>query len=242
MWRIEHPELRPATLDFTSSGQGWRKVTQLFADGIQLINALELVDWGMEDAQFLICEACGIEGCEQGGWVRIRRSDSMVLILPAFDYVWAEREEAKTEYSPPHFLKTHGVAYLEQSVYENLRLQHDSFPSFDAIQPLNMREATLIFHWEAPAQVLGPPADVRVRHELIIGASEVDCVKQMEEVIQKQYQNDSPSVLRPLSKSETPISIYIEASEFIDWKPMVFDGVTYRLVIDSTFVIAGGGS
>ena len=58
MWQIKDPELKPATLDFTSSEQGKVQVSQLFSEGIQLINAIELVEWDT-DSQFLICEECG---------------------------------------------------------------------------------------------------------------------------------------------------------------------------------------
>ncbi|HEX2268417.1 MAG TPA: hypothetical protein VHH35_02735 [Pyrinomonadaceae bacterium] len=240
MWHIEKLELRPGTLDFTSSGQGWRKVTQLFADGIQLINAIELVDWGADDTQFLICEACGMEGCKRGDWVRIRRTDSLVFILPSFDYIWAERADDKTEYSPPRYLKTHGVGYFDRSNYEDLRSKHDQFPSFTTLQPLNMREATLAFHLTAPVEVLGPAPEVRVRHELIVGVSEgsaADRVKQLEEVIRRQYQDEARANLRPLLESEVPLSIYLDASEFIDWKALVFAGNSHQLVVDSRFVI-----
>lgn len=121
MWRIEKLELRPATLDFTSSGQGWREVTQLFADGIQLINTIELVEWGADDTQFLIREACGMEGCKRGDWVRIRRTDSLIFILPSFDYIWAERVDDKAEYHRPHYLKTHGIAYFDRCIHEDLQ-------------------------------------------------------------------------------------------------------------------------
>jgi hypothetical protein len=240
MWRIENPELRRATLDFTSSEQGWRNVTQLFADGVQLVNAIELVDWTADDTQLLVCEACGMEGCEQGNWVCIRRAGSLVLILPASNHIWAELEYDKTEYYPPRFLQTHGVAYFDRSTYEDLRSQHSDFPPFYAIQHLNMREATLIFHWEAPAQVFGPPPEVRVRHELIVGTSEADVnehLNRLEHLIHQQYGDNSHATLRSLSESETPISLYLDASEFIDWKALVSDGSEHRLVIDSRFVI-----
>ena len=238
MWHIEKPELRPATLDFTSSEQGRRNVTQLFADGVQVMNAIELTCWSADDFQFLICEACGIEHCKPGDWVRLRRSDSLVLILPASDYIWPESENDKTEYRPPQYLKTHGIAYFDRSTYEHLRLQHAAFPAFAEIAPLTMREATLIFHWQAPAEVLGPPPEVRVRHELLVDAS---AVNQLEELIQKQYQDESPAVLRPLWESEIPLSIYLDAAEFVDWKPLVAHDNMYNLVIDSEFVITSAG-
>lgn len=170
MWRIEKPELRPVTLDFTSSGQGMRKVTQLIVGEVELFNGVELVDWDSDDTQVLICEACGFDHCKSGDWVRVRRSDSMILMLPAFDYVWAERQEDRLEYGPPLYLREHGVVYIDRSTWEGLSSQNKSFPSFDQVAQLNMREATLLFHWTAPALVLGAPPEARVEEEMIVGA------------------------------------------------------------------------
>ncbi|HEY9501716.1 MAG TPA: hypothetical protein VIR01_08845, partial [Pyrinomonadaceae bacterium] len=154
MWRIENPELRSAKLDFTSSEQGVREVTQLFVDEVQLINAIELVEWNEEEAQFLICEDCGFSHCKSGDWVRVRRTDSLVLILPSFNYVAPERPEETTEYRPPRYLKERGIAYVDRAAWEELSAQNASFPSFDQIAQLNPREATLLSHWAPPAQGL----------------------------------------------------------------------------------------
>ena len=240
MWRIENPELRPATLDFTSSEQGYCEVTQLFSNGIELINAVELVEWDSEDTQFLICEACGITNCEPGGWVSFRRSGSLIVILPAAEYVWAEREEDKKEYSPPRYLKKQGIAWFDRSTYESLASQRSDFPRFEQVRQLNMREAALLFQWDAPAQVLGPAPIVTVRHDLIIGSSEGDPaahIKRLENLITDQYKGTSNAILRPLTSHDHPISIYLNTTEFIDWKLLMFDGEEYRLVIDSKFVI-----
>ncbi|HET8783658.1 MAG TPA: hypothetical protein VFM63_14695 [Pyrinomonadaceae bacterium] len=241
MWRIENLELRPGTLDFTSSEQGWRKVTQLFAGEVKLINAVELVSWDLEDdTQFLICEACGMEHCKQRDWVRVRRSGSLVLVLPAFDYVWAEREEDRLEYSPPSYLTERGIAYINRSTYETLPQQNPEFPVFERIPHLNMREAALLFHWTTPAQVLGPPPEIRVNSEILAGASEgsaADHIDHLSTLLQTLYDDPSHALLRPLTEQDHVLSLYLDASEFIDWKAIVVDGDDYRLVVDSRFVI-----
>lgn len=247
MWRIENPELRRHTLDFTSSEQGLRKFTQLLVDGVELSNALELLEWRNGETQFLICSGCGIEGCKRGDWVRVRRSDSLILLLPAFDYVWAERDYDQTEYFPPSYLTQRGVAYFDRPTYEGLRSRyevlrpkHDPFPPFEEIRQLSVKEATLVFHWDAPAAVLGAPPLVQPCHELVVGSSEgsaVEYVKVLEELIKQQYEDESPAVLRPLSSDERVVSIYLDASEFIDWQALAFDGVRYRLLVDSQLVI-----
>ena len=243
MWRIENPELRPAKLDFTSSEQGWRNVTQLFVDDVKLINAVELVAWDLtDDTQFLICEACGIEHCKQRDWVRVRRSDSMVLILPAFDYVWAECQEERLEYSPPRYLNEHGgVAYMDRARYETLPPQSSDFPSFEQIPQLNMREAALLFHLTAPAQVLGAPPEIRVNKQIIVGASEgspADHIRNVETILSTNYNDTSNALLRPLTESDRVISLSVDSAEFIGWKVLVIERDEFRLVVDSRFVVA----
>ena len=228
----------------TSSDGGLRKVTQLFAGEVQLINAVELVSWDLEeDTQFLICEACGMEHCKQRDWVRVRRSGSLVLLLPSFDYVWAERQEDRLEYSPPSYLIECGIAYMDQSVFEKLQLQNSHFPTFERIPHLNMREAALLFHWTTPSQVLGPPPEIRVNESIIVGASEgtaADHVDRLSNLLETLYDDHSKGLLRPLTEQDHTISLYLDASEFVDWKAMVIDGDDYRLVVDSRWVVVPG--
>lgn len=242
MWQITNPEIRSATLDFSSSGQGRLKVGQLFSDGIELINALELVDWDSEDTQLLVCEACGYTHCKSGDWVSIRKSNSLILILPASEYVWGERRD-KEEYSPPYYVKKRGAVCLDLSTYEGLRSMQASFPPIEQIRQLIMREATLLFQWDAPANVLGEPPEVHVRHDNILTSSEGDYVahlKQLEALIQRQYKDESHAILRALSDDEQVISFFLDAEKFREWKALAFDGSVYRLLVDSRHVIASG--
>lgn len=240
MWQIKSPELKRSTLDFGSSGQGRLHVCQLFSEDIELINALELVNWDSKDTQFLICEACGEVHCKPGDWVSVRKSDSMVLILPASSYVWRE-SNAETEYRPPYYLEKQGIAYLDISTYESLRSKHSSFPALDQIQPLNLKEATLLFQWNAPYRVFGEPPAVRTRSDIVVGSSEgdhVECLQRIEDLIQRQYGVECLAQLRPLSERERVISLYLDANEFMEWDALVFDGSEYKLFVDSKHVIA----
>lgn len=240
MWQIKNPELRPSALDFGSSGQGKRPVFQLFADGIKLINALELVDWDVEDSQFLICEACGFTNCKSGDWVSVRRSDSVVLILPSSEYVWREKKDYM-EYCPPAYLKERGIPFLDSATYETLRSQHSSFPAFDTLQPLNAKEAAVLFQWTAPDRILGEPPQVNIQADLVVGSSEggqSEPLKILEELLKKQYENESPAVMRSKSGNEQVISFYLDATAFTEWQAMVFDGSEYRLMVESKYVVA----
>ena len=241
MWQIKNPEIRSTTLDFSSSGQGKLQVSQLLSDGVELINALELVEWDSEATQVLVCEACGYAQCKPGDWVSIRKTNSLILILPASQYVWRADKEDE-EHKPPHYLRKHGVAWLDLSTYQGLRSRNSSFPSLEKIRQLTLREATLLFHWDAPAHVLGRPPEIKVRRDIVLASSEGDYVeylRQLEILIPKQYEDDSNAVLRPVSEGEQVISFYLDAPEFIEWKALAYDGSAYRLLVDAKYVIAG---
>jgi len=239
MWQIKNPEIKPATLDFSSSGQNRLQVGQLFADGIKVINALELVDWDEEKTQFLICEACGLPHCKPGDWVSLRKSDSLIFILPPFEAISGESRENQ-EYRPPYYLKQKGIAYFDGAIYENLRSSHPSFPSVNQIRPLNVQEATLLYHWNAPANLLGKPPHINVRGDIVLASSDGDHIlylKQLENLIQRQYQDESKATLRTVLNGEKVVSLFLDAEEFIEWAALVYDGSAYRLLIDSKYVV-----
>jgi hypothetical protein len=73
------PEFVPWRPDLVSSGQPNPTWTKLVCDGVVLCNSLEWVDWVEDPVQVRICEACGIPGCEHGGYVRITRCGSHLL-------------------------------------------------------------------------------------------------------------------------------------------------------------------
>jgi len=239
MWQIKNLELKSAILDFNSSGQSKFAVSQLFSDGIQLVNVLELIDWGTEDTQVLICEGCGITECKSGDWVSFRRSGSLVLMLPANAYVWGNSED-KNEYRPPSYLKRQGIACLELSTYEDLRSRNSSVPTVDTIRPLTLRDAALLFHWNAPANVLGVPPEIRVNQDIVVGSSEGDQREQLdrlEKLLRTHYEDKSVAQLRPIAGNERVISLYLDAAEFIEWQALVSDGSEYRLLIDSKVIL-----
>ena len=239
MWQIKNPEIRPSSLDFGSSGRDKRTVFQLFAEGIKLINALEIVDWDEENSQFLICEGCGMTGCKPGDWVSVRRSDSLVLFLPASEHVWREKKDY-LEYGPPAYFRQRGIPYLDSATHEALRSQHSSFPALDKLQRLKAKEAAVLVQLSAPDGVLGEPPEINIQADLIVGSSEGDQtepLKILEDLLKKHYENESSVVLRSRSDNEQVISFYLDATGFTEWQAMVFDGSEYRLLVASRYVV-----
>ena len=240
MWKIESLEIKPAILDFSSSAQGKLEVSRLLSGDIELINALELVDWDSEDIQVLICEECGYVRCEPGGWVSFRTSGSLVLILPAADYVWGDSKD-KSEYRPPPYLMKRGIPYFTLSTYEDLRSRHSSLPAVDRIQELNLREATLLFHWNAPFHVLGEPPVINTCRDIVVASSagaHFEQLQRLEDLLRAQYDDKSPAQLRSRLSNERVVSFFLQGAEWIEWEAMVFDGLDYRLLVDSRYVIA----
>ena len=163
MWQILNPEFRKAALDFGSSGQNEVKVSQLYSGDTQLINAIELVGWNMDQDQLLVCEACGYVQCKPGDWVSLRSAGSLILIIPAFNS-YAEGEEVNTEYSPPWYVLKLGIAYFDLSAYEALRAKHSSFPPVSSIPGLKMREAIPVYQWKERRNRLLTGATLSLRH------------------------------------------------------------------------------
>jgi hypothetical protein len=140
-------------------------------------------------------------------------------------------------------LRQRGIPYLDRSTYEVLHSQNPEFPAFEQIRQLSIREATLLFHWIAPAQVLGAPPEIRVNKEIIVGASEgdpADHIKNLESLLHNRYTDNSNALLRPLTETDRVVSLSFGAAKFIDWKALVVDGPEYRLIVDSRFVIVRG--
>ena len=239
MWQIRNFEIKSAILDFSSSGQSNPQVSQLFGDGVQLMNALELMDWQDSDqTQVLICEACGIVHCKFGDWVIIRRSGSLVFMLPTESYLTGDEDDIR-EYRPPAYLKQQGIPCFDFETWSNLQITERSLPAVHEFQPLSLKEATLLFHWNA-RQFLGEPPTIHCSSDIIIGSSEGDWATQFEQLtklIHAQYATDSVAQMRHVSDRERIISFYLDGAEFTEWPAMVFDGSEYRLLVDSTYVI-----
>ena len=240
MWQIFNPEIRSATLDFSSSGQGEFKVSQLYADDTQLINAIELVGWDLDEDQFLVCEACGYVHCKSGDWGSLRLAGLLILIIPAFDS-YTESEEASKEYGPPWYIRKQGIAYFDLPTYESLRTKNSSFPSVSNISKLSMREAILTFQWEAPFQVLGPaPKAIAYRGDLISAASEGDvteCIRRIEEYAHANISNEAKAELLSLTEAEKVLTLYLDSAEFTEWPAVAFYGKELRLILDSKYLI-----
>jgi hypothetical protein len=240
MWRIQNPTIKPITLDFGASEQGKRRFSQLFADDVLLINAIELVDWDDQQTQFLICQSCGMVGCASGGWVSLRVAGDLLLILPAFSS-WFEDDERDREYRPPLYVSEHGIPYLTLADYQALRSLHPDFPAVEKFRRLNLKEAIYAFQLDAPKRVFGnPPERVAARKDAIVGASAGNLARHLqyiEEYAQENRESEALVRLRAPNATETVISFYLVAFEFLEWRVLAGTDSEYFLMLNSELVI-----
>jgi hypothetical protein len=240
MWEIRHPEIRQVRLDFGRSGGAAVRASQLLSDATLLINAVELVDWESAATQFLICEACGMVGCQSGGWVSLRSAGALIIVLPAFD-LFMDDHKKYGEYAPPYYIKQKGVPYIDVAKYESLRAKHSGFPPVSRLRALSMREAVLALQLDVPAHAFGtPPEAFGYRGEWVIGTAEGAIDEQVERLsaLARAHFDDKTAVcVRPVSENENPISFFFDFAEFTEWKPLARSGQEYHLMLNSKFVV-----
>lgn len=169
MWELRNIERRPAELDFSSAGQGRRKVSQLIVNSIVVANAVELTDWE-DDIQLIVCASCGIIHCEPGGWGSLRRAGDLIVLGPDRRMFDGDESDPQ-EYRPPDYVRTLGWPYMSQATYVALQGSIPELPDVDRLRPLEQREVVAILQWEAVARVLGRPFE----HPTIRSDRLVDC-------------------------------------------------------------------
>ena len=221
MWMPDSLCSRQTTLDFGASGQGQRRVTQIVADDVVLLNAVELVEWNSDSVQLILCDQCGFTHCSPGGWVAFRAAGEYVIIAPAFDRLMGRRDPDWSEYRPPDFLKMRGNVLLDRPRYESLRECVPSLPVASELQRLRCDELVHLLQWEAPYRLLGDPQQrVAVRRELILAASEgaaEDWAVRIQGLMNRLQERQVPAVVRPLSADDHVVDLYLDTPEFSTW-------------------------
>jgi len=168
MWALPPLEQRVIELDFSSAGLAPRYVTRLLAGSVVFANAVELTDWQGGDVQLIVCEKCGIEHCQYGGWMGPRRAGDYVVFAPD-SRLFGGSNEDRAEFRPPEYVRSHGWPFAEIAAYEALRGSVPELPAQGKLFALTRREVVAICQWEAPAAVLGLPFErPALRRDLLL--------------------------------------------------------------------------
>ena len=203
-----------------------------------LSNAINQVIWEDGTGQVIIC-ACGVSGCQSGGWVALRRVGDLGLLLPAFTLMENVAEELRFHYGPTDYLFRSGGLYFEVAQYEKLR-QLTALPEFGDLPTLTGWEAVKLYQLEAPARVLGhieiPSALVS---DVVLASSIgnfIEQVPQLQHLLATLPACESVR-LRQISPSETPISFYLDVAGIPSWVALVETDRRLQLYLQPGFVI-----
>jgi hypothetical protein len=239
MWHLDNPILNPIAFDFTSSDQGHYKAHQILIGDVELVNIQELVETEKEPYQLLICEQCGITNCQPGGWVQLRKSDSIVMLTPAY-HVIEEEHELNEEYYPPTYLREKGVAYIESVHYDRWRETTKIFPSIDNIPVISTWESVKVFQGEAPLRMLGIfDSQPVLRKDMIIASSSGNYLEQIEFIndLLAQDLSQQDITIAPIRPDEKIVTLYIDVPACTEWKALVAQNDVYSLYLEPGFKI-----
>lgn len=222
MWRVRDVVGRPHTLDFTSSGQGRHRDTQVFLDGELFANAPSLSTWTEDRVQVVVCESCGMEHCEPGGWLALRSAGDLRVFLPMRDD--RETDEDRAEYSPPEVVARRGAPLLEPAVYRQLQHLIPELP--DLPRPISGAEARGLLTWEAPPAVVFDRTPQDFARSFVAAADQPveDAIAAVLGVLGELRESAGPCTARPLAATDRPVTLYLNDDQFTEWTPIALSG------------------
>jgi hypothetical protein len=243
MWRVRQLASRQAKPDFSSSGQASRQLTQVIADGILLANATELSSWNERRVQVIVCESCGVEHCQPGGWLAPRLAGLDVVFAPAFSDMIAGESERR-EYAPPAFVADRGVPLLDEDAYASFCKYAGELPLAKDLPVLSGADLVRCLQWEAPLRVLGSfPAPIALRRECLLAVSEGDLAETAEalDATIRQLAASESVAIRPILPGTTTRTFYLDGQGTLEWPVVAVDaaGTAYiqaaagRIVVPS---------
>ena len=242
MWKVGEISVVPTYLNFFSSGGGEMQVRQLLFDQVRLANAVELTDWTRADRiQVVVCEDCGHESCEPGGWVSVRNVGVGVVLCPAFSAL-EDDEWDDAEFAPPACVLTRGTPFLTAALYARLRALVPGLPEMEALEPLSGREFSRIFQMDAPAEALGLfPKAVSLKDGLVLAVSEGELDDAKETLARRLGELQGPAVsvrFRAIRPDEVPVSFFMDTVPTREWPALTSAPMrTPSLLVDASTVV-----
>jgi hypothetical protein len=227
MWAVRSLSLHDVTYDFTSSAQGTHQDQSLTADGVVLVNGVNMAarpgskpDEGR--FQVIVCEDCGFPHCAGGGWIALRKIGTSLLWIPAFDDMIDEC--SRIEYQPPSAFVSRGFPIFRGAVRDELLRLLSWMGSMDLIRPLTLREAVLVVQQEAPQRMLGRHPDLpKIERRRVLSAAGDNVEERLDYL--------SGKLISALNSDEVAVAVeaahddvlHLDDAAVTEWRPMGVD-------------------
>ena len=234
MWRVPAIESEPVELDFSGSGQRFSKVTRVTAGGVQLSNALELIDFEADGTQVDVCVCCGFSGCSPGGWAAFRRLGDDVVWTPCWSLMERQGED---EFSAGAFYSYLGAPLFSEAAWSRMRQINRALPAMSELPRLRSREAVRLLQDSAPLHLLGRfPSAPALQRELLLGVASGSLEGEVHVIdagLRDWWTSDSPVRLLA-SVSIAPIELLVDSFDVPTWVGVGRHQHTLALLLDGS--------
>ena len=219
---FERIELQKQTLELASSGQNACHVTQLIADGLRLMNAVERIEYQHTGFQALICEQCGIAGCEPGSWVCLRVVGQRVLLIPAVERL-REDSDLAHEFAPPHYLTRHKIPTLRTDQYASLGTVESELPPLHDLKDLTALEALAVHQVTAPGGILGPIEEgAQINSDVIIAVTDADLGPELQHLHSIVEQAEAGELVKVFEAPDRIVEFHLDLPGYPSWHCLAF--------------------
>jgi hypothetical protein len=241
MWTSTNFNTYKKQFDFSSSGQGKPTLTALKIDDTNFISMIEGLDGEIDEQQIfqtILCSSCGIYRCEPGNWVALRQIDDFVFFIPAFKEL--RREQYRTEYAPPYWLKQKGSFWLTNVDFEKLKKLVPELDKQKSIIRITKSELLALYKSETPHKMFGDFPDFKpLRKNHLSAVSDLDN-KTIFEIIDSKLKELEDSIafeILPLNENDNVISVFLHDRSMTEWKALCKTEHNYELLLGGTFKI-----
>lgn len=245
MWNVDQIVRVPVEVLSSSPDRKRLAATAVEAEGVRLVNAVELVVFESSATQVEICEGCGVPHCNEGGWIAIRRIGENVVWIPA----WNEMEESSwgiPEFRPPAFLTSERVPLFSAAAWDLLRALNAEFPPLHDITPIDSREAARWCQWTAPGLILGEfPSEPRLHRDALLAVADRELPVEAELVdrfLHELFAAPLPMEPVPAAADLSPIEFWVDLPGTPCWKSFARLDDAFCCLVDGSLALAPGSS
>lgn len=209
----------PVRRDYRSAGLGVVDTAALVADwGLVVVNSLHDATWSADGFQVHLCDSCGIEGCEMGGWVTARRFGTAVAWVPALDLM-AGGPRGRGNYAPPVTGTPDRTFLFLDDAALTVAATVAGHPGRDALPALTAEEGLAIARLAAPESCLGAGGTERRRRRALTLTADPFALNEVLDALET-LMSDLSGPLEPPPAGTSPTKIYLDLAGAPDWTPL----------------------